>query len=144
MRAFAKKRWKWALGWLLVLGMPTVVIVASAGVTNLSVLYWGRFGYSNSTDTGSVAVGNGHSFESPATGTLTVGQSLVARDSNCLVVGTWNKATDAAAHSREERFIIGNGSGYNDQRNCVEFFSDGKLRIPQVQGDLDLGEYGFE
>ncbi len=137
MRVATKKRIKWAAGLIAILGIPAVVV--AVGDSTLTVYNWGSFGYnSGGSNTPSVAVGSGNTWHYSASGTLTVGTSLIAHDSNSLVVGTWNEDT-----SDDEAFVVGIGT-YNDQTNALEVFADGRIRIPNGQNGIALGEFGTE
>lgn len=124
-------------------GMPLAVIAAGIYGSSLTISYWGQFGY-NSIVHGGVAVLVGNGNVGGSYNTLAVGTSLVAYDSNSMIVGQWNKDTnDDPNVTANELFIAGCGTS-GDLRNALEILDDGTVRVPNVQGDFSLGEFAEE
>lgn len=140
MRVTTKKRMKWAAGLAAILAIPAVVVAVGVTGSTLTVYNWGSFGYNSAgSNIPAVAVGSGNTWHYSASGSLTVGTSLIAHDSNSLVVGTWNEDTGG-----EEAFVVGIGTSSTAQANALEITTDGRIRIPNGQNGISLGEFGTE
>lgn len=119
-------------------GVPLTLWAAGLTGSDITVTTWGLFGtynyvgYSNS----SVAVGTSNT-NYDADNSLLVGSNLIAYDDNSLVVGKWNEDTGG-----QELFVAAIGTDYSNKKNAFEVTAEGRVRIPEVQGELSLGDYG--
>ena len=64
---------------------------------------------------------------------MAVGDMLVLGTSDSLVVGKYNDSSSTAL------FVVGNGSsGAGNESNAFEVHSDGRVVIPELQGDIPM------
>jgi hypothetical protein len=114
--------------------------------------------YNQSVGNGSIIVGNnnqilaqnhtteeGDSYQTGPPMAL-IGQGLISRDANCLIVGKNNVVTSQNNTPTAPLFIIANGTSAatQDRSNAFEVRANGDIIIAKPQGDISMGAYGGE
>ncbi len=116
--------------------IPLALYAVDGG--NLTITYWGTFGYTNVIPAyyRSVAIGTGNTIN--VSNALAVGDYLQANNESSLVVGSYNELTSNA------RFLVGYGTSGSNRRNALEVLNSGDVKIPlkNTASKLTIGTAG--
>ena len=66
-----------------------------------------------------------------------IGTSCNPPGTDSLVVGRFNSTSG----TNGALFLVGRGTAFNDKKNALEVYDDGRVIINEVQGDLDNGPF---
>lgn len=77
-----------------------------------------------------------------------IGTGLIAQVTGApsVVVGQYNKAQQTPqAGQPAQVFVVGAGTSSSPslRKNAIEVYADGKVILPQAQGDISMGEFGY-
>jgi hypothetical protein len=124
----------------------TNTLALTLGATPSQSLVVGYFNGMNGGVSGSIVSGISNSVSGDIVGgtmstleaSATFGMGLRNKWNYATVIGRFNSNTPPSSLL----FAIGNGTDQNHRSNAVEVYTDGKVIIRRVQGDILMGEFG--